>query len=67
MAELDDPLEPEDVSEPIVEWRRERGPLIGRWDGPVVAAATVGALAALGLTAAAFLAGRRQGRKSVTH
>jgi len=53
----------EDLPEEIVEWQRRHGPLIGRWDGPVVVAATLGALALLGLTAGAFLAGRAQGRR----
>ena len=55
---------PEDITEDIVDWQPERGPLIGKWDGTVVAVATVGALALLGFTAGAYLAGRAQGRKS---
>ena len=63
MTELDTSLEDEDIPEAIVEWQPRHGPLVGRWDGPVVAIATVGALALLGLTAGAYMAGRAQGRK----
>ncbi len=63
MTELDTELEREDLPDPIVEWQPQHGPLVGRWDGPVVAIATVGALALLGLTAGAYMAGRAQGRK----
>jgi hypothetical protein len=64
MTQLDTPFEPEEIPEDIVTWQPQHGPLIGRWDGPVVAIATVSALALLGLTAGAFLAGRASGRRS---
>ena len=64
MTELDTPLEDHDIPETIVEWQPQRGPLVGRWDGPVVVIATVGALALLGLTAGAYMAGRAQGRRT---
>ena len=63
MTQLDALSDPEELPEEIVEWQPQHGPLIGRWDGPIVAIATVGALALLGLTAGAFMAGRAQGRK----
>ena len=63
MTELETGLEREEVPDPIVDWQPRQGPLIGRWDGPVVAIATVGALALLGLTAGAYMAGRAQARK----
>ena len=63
MTQFDTPLEDEDIPEEIVEWQPQHGPLIGRWDGPVVAIATIGALAVLGFTAAAYVAGRAQARK----
>ena len=64
MTHADPATEPEEISEDIVDWQPERGPLVGHWDGHVVAVATVGALALLGFTAGAYLAGRRQGLKS---
>ena len=64
MTQLDTPLEEDDIPEAIVEWQPQRGPLVGRWDGPVVAIATIGALAVLGFTAAAYVAGRAQGRRT---
>ena len=64
MTELNTPLENDDHPEAIVEWEPRHGPLIGRWDGPVVIVATVSALALLGLTAGAYLAGRAQGRRT---
>ena len=64
MTQLDTPLEEDDIPEAIVEWQPQRGPLVGRWDGPVVAIATIGALAVLGFTAAAYAAGRAQGRRT---
>ena len=67
MTNVDPAHEPEEIPEDIVDWQPERGPLIGRWDGPVVAIATVGALALLGFTAGAYMAGRAQGRKSLLH
>ena len=63
MTQLDTPLEEDDIPEAIVEWQPRRGPLVGNWDGPVVAIATGSALALLGLTAGAYLAGRAQGRR----
>ncbi len=55
---------PGELAEEIVEWQPQHGPLIGRWgDAPVVIAATGGALAAMGLVAGAFLAGRASGRR----
>ena len=36
MTQLDTPLEEDDSPEAIVEWQPRHGPLIGRWDGPVV-------------------------------
>lgn len=59
--------EPEELPEEIVEWSPQHGPLIGsgRMDGTVVIAATVGALAALGLVAGAFFAGRASGRRTL--
>jgi hypothetical protein len=64
MTDFDDLSDPEELPEEIVEWQPQHGPLIGRWgDAPVVIAATVGALAAMGLVAGAFLAGRASGRR----
>jgi hypothetical protein len=66
MTHLDEPSDLEDVGEDIVQWQPKHGPLIGggHMDGTVVIAATVGALAMLGLTAGAFLAGRASGRRA---
>ena len=64
MTQFDTTSDPEEAPEALVDWEPRHGPLVGRWDGPVVAIATVGALALLGFTAGAFLAGRAQGRKS---
>ena len=64
MTQLDTTLEEDDIPEAIVEWQPRHGPLIGRWDGPVVAIATISALALLGLTAGAYMAGRAQGQRS---
>ena len=64
MTDFENLSDPEELPEEIVEWQRQHGPLIGRWgDAPVVIAATVGALAALGLVAGAFLAGRASSRR----
>jgi len=65
MSDLEDLSDPEELPEDIVEWQPQHGPLIGsgRMDGTVVVAATVGALAALGLVAGAFFAGRASGRR----
>ncbi len=64
MTDFDDLSDPEELPEEIVEWQPQHGPLIGRWgDAPVVIAATVGALAAMGLVAGAFLAARPTGRR----
>jgi hypothetical protein len=66
MTDFEDLSEPDELPEDIVAWQPQHGPLIGngRWgDAPVVIAATVGALAALGLVAGAFLAGRASSRR----
>jgi hypothetical protein len=65
MTDLENLSDPEELPEDIVEWSPQHGPLIGsgRMDGTVVVAATVGALAALGLVAGAFMAGRASGRR----
>jgi len=62
MTQLDEPSDLDELPEDIVQWQPQHGPLVGRWDGTVVIAATIGALAMLGVTAAAFLAGRRSRR-----
>jgi len=64
MTHLDEPSDLEDVGEDIVQWQPQHGPLVGGRDAVVVIAATVGALAMLGLTAGAFLAGRASGRRA---
>jgi len=65
MTHADELSEPEDLPEDIVQWQPQHGPLVGRWDAPVVIAATVGALALLGLTAGAFMAGRAAGQRNL--
>jgi hypothetical protein len=67
MTQLDATPEdlPEDLPEEIVQWQPHHGRTFGlpmRSDGAVVVAATVGALALLGITAGAYLAGRRSRR-----
>ena len=67
MTDFEDLSDPEELPEDIVEWQPQHGPLIGngRWgDAPVVIAATVGALAAMGLVAGAFFAGRASARRA---
>jgi hypothetical protein len=67
MTDLENLSDPEELPEEIVEWSPQHGPLIGsgRMDGAVVVAATVGALAALGLVAGDFMAGRASGRRTI--
>jgi len=67
MTDFDELSDIEELPEEIVEWSPQHGPLIGdsRWgDAPVVIAATVGALAAMGLVAGAFFAGRASARRA---
>jgi hypothetical protein len=69
MTQIDTTAEdlPEDLPEEIVQWQPQHGRTFAipgqDRDGAVVVAATIGALALLGITAGAFLAGRRSGQR----
>jgi hypothetical protein len=52
-----DPLDPETLPEPIVEWQRGRGPLTSPTGGALLGAALVGALAMGALAIGAIAVG----------